>query len=239
MMKKLMGLLGAAALVLASSGATAQHLHEGDIEVSVVGGKLTVAGNHESEYGTGRQIFEGSLDTLLAGPRYRTTDPGFDSEPGTFAPADLLYFRGWGSLAFWDGDSWESSVPNGEMMVIRDSLDGELTVGTAGLSPNLDFTGFIADGGATGQIHQHLTFTLQRAVSALPAPAVGAYRVGLQLFAEGHTDSDEFYLVLNRGLGDEAFEASVMAMAVPEPETYALMAAGLALVTVVGRRARR
>lgn len=239
MMKKMIGLLSAAALVLVSGGAAAQHLHEGDIEMSIAGGKLTVAGNHESEYGTGRQIFEGSLETLLSGPRYRTTDPGFDSEPGTFAPADILYFRGWGSLAFWDGDSWESSVPNGETIVIRDSLDEELVVGTAGLSPSPDFTGAISDGGPTGQIHQHLAFTLQRAVSGLPAPAVGAYRVGLQLFAEGYTDSDEFYLVLNRGLDDEAFEASVMAMAVPEPETYALMAAGLALVTVVARRSKR
>lgn len=227
----------AGALLLCQAGAlrAQEHLHEGDIELEIEAGKLHVHGAAETAYGTGYAIFEGSFTTLLAGPRWRTTNPGFDSAAGTFQPTDMGYFSVWGTLAFWDGDSWESSVPNGEVIVIRDSLDETVTVSTTGTVSTPDFTGFISDGGATGSIHQHISFTLQTTPLGTQ-PAVGAYRIGLQITSPQYESSDPFYLVLNRGMGSEAFEESVHALAVPEPGTYAMMALGLGMVGFLARR---
>lgn len=236
MTKYLWNALGAAALVFAAGSVAAQeHLHDGDIELSIVGNKITAVGGHESEYGSGYSIFEGSLETLLGGPRWRTTDPGFDSEAGTFLETDALSFAPIGVLSFWNGSAWGS--PGAAVLTVRDSLDEVVTYSGTGTSATGDFTGFIADGGATGSIHQHLTFTLQSNPLG-SQPAQGAYRIAMQLTSPSYTSSDPFWLVFNRGLSDEDFEASVMAMAVPEPETYALMGLGLGLIGFVARRRR-
>jgi len=236
MAKAMLKFVGAAALALAAMSAGAQeHLHEGDIEMAIVGGQLVTEGAMHTEYGTGYGIFEGNLDTLLSGPRWRTTDPGFDSEPGTFGATDMIYFAPVGTLSFWDGDSWEA--PGAAVLVVRDSLDETVTYSGTGTSTTDDFVGFISDGGPTGQIHQHLTFTVQ--TSPLGGqPAVGAYRIAMQLTSPSYASSDPFWLVFNRGLGEEVFEESVHVMSVPEPETYALMALGLGFVAFVARRRR-
>ncbi len=227
----------AGALLLCQAGAlrAEEHLHEGDIELEIEAGKLHVHGAAETAFGTGYAIFEGSFTTLLGGPRWRTTDPGFDSMAGTFQPTDMVYFSAWGSLAFWDGDSWESSAPKGEVIVVRDSMDETVTISTSGTVATPAFTGFIADGGPTGSIHQHLTFFLQTA-APLSQPTIGAYRIGLQIDSPQYESSDPFYLVLNRGLASEAFEESVHALAVPEPSTYAMMGLGLGLIGFLARR---
>lgn len=236
MFKDLKRLIATVLFCLATGNVAAQHLHDGDIEMAVDGGQLVVLGAEHAEYGTGRAIFEGSLDTLLAGPRYRTTSPGFDSEPGTFGTSEVISFVGWGTLAFWDGVAWADMVPNGEKVIVRDSLDETLTFAVDGLTPSGGFTGLIDEGGATGQIHQHVAFTLE--TDPLQMPATGAYRIGLQLTSSVNDASDEFYLVLNRGMDSEAFEGAIHVMAVPEPETYGLFAAGL-LVLAAGVRRRK
>lgn len=225
--------VGAAGLAFATLSASAQSVHEGDIDVGVAGGRLVVEGALHTEYGTGYGIFEGSLDTLLAGPRWRTTDPGFTSEPGTFAPTDMLYFGPVGALSFWNGSTW--GAPGNAVLVVRDSFDETATYTGTGVSTSAAFDGFMTDGGPTGQIHQHIAFTLQTSPLGV-SPAVGAYRIAMQLTSPSYDPSDPFWLVLNRGLGAEAFEASVQVMAVPEPKTYALMALGLAFVAFVARR---
>jgi hypothetical protein len=226
----------AGALLLCQAGALrAAELHAGDIELELEAGKLHVHGAADTAFGTGYAIFEGSFTTLLSGPRWRTTNPGFDSAPGVFQPSDEGFFSVWGTLAFWDGDSWESSTPKGEVIVIRDSLDESVTVSTAGTVATPDFTGFISDGGPTGSIHQHISFTLQTA-APLSQPTMGAYRLGLQITSPQYESSDPFYLVLNRGLTTEAFEESVHALAVPEPGTYAMMGVGLGMIGFLARR---
>jgi len=227
----------AGALLLCQAGAlrAQEHLHEGDIELEIDAGKLHTHGAAETAFGTGYSIFEGTFTTLLAGPRWRTTDPGFDSAAGTFQSTDMVHFGVWGTLAFWDGDSWESSAPKGEVIVIRDSLDETVTVSTTGIIATPDFTGFISDGGPTGTIHQHISYTLQTTPLG-SQPTVGAYRIGLQITSPQYESSDPFYLVLNRGLATEAFEESVHALAVPEPGTYAMMGLGLGMIGFLARR---
>ncbi len=227
--------IGGAILALASVAVSAQSVHEGDIEVGVAGGRLVVEGAPRTEYGTGYGIFEGSLDTLLAGPRWRTTDPGFASEPGAFALADMLSFAPVGTLSFWNGSAW--GAPDRAVLVVRDSLDETATYTGTGFTTSSAFDGFISDAGSTGQIHQHIVFTLQTSPLGIAAP-VGAYRIAMQLASPSYDSSDPFWLVFNRGLAEEAFQASVQVMAVPEPKTYALMALGLAFVAFVARRRR-
>lgn len=227
--------VGAAGFAFAAVTASAQHMHEGDIELGVVGGRIVLEGAAETEFGTGFAIFEGSLDSLLAGPRWRTTDPGFDSEAGTFAPSDMVYFAPLGTLSFWNGSAWGS--PGSAVLVVRDSLDETATYTGTGVMTSAGFDGFISDGGATGSIHKHITFTLQNDPLGV-MPAVGAYRIQMALTSPSYESSDPFWLVFNRGLDEEAFEASVHIMAVPEPETYALMALGLGFVAFVARRRR-
>ncbi len=237
MAKAFLNFVGAAALALVAASAAAQeHLHEGDIEVSVVNGKLVTSGGHHTEYGTGYGIFEGDLDIRRAIPlSYRGSDPGFDSEAGTFAPSDMIYFAPIGTLGFWDGDSWES--PGSMVLIVRDSVDGTATYSGTGVTTSVGFDGFISDGGPTGSIHQHLAFTVQSNPAGVEPP-VGAYRIAMQLTSPSYTSSDPFWIVFNRGLGEEAFEESAHVMSVPEPETYALMALGLGFVSVVARRRR-
>ncbi len=227
----------AGALLLCQAGAlrAQEHLHEGDIELEIEAGKLHVHGAAETAFGTGYAIFEGSFTTALAGPRWRTTNPGFDSASGTFQSTDMVYFSAWGTLAFWDGDSWENTAPKGEVIVIRDSLDETVTVSTSGITSSEFFTGFISDGGPTGSIHQHISFTVQTTPLG-SQPTIGAYRIGLQITSPQYESSDPFYLVLNRGLSSEAFEESVHALAVPEPSTYAMMGLGLGLIGFLARR---
>ena len=234
------GLAAILAFAIASGPASAEPAHAGDIEVSVVFGALGLAGYHEVEYGTGIPIFEGALNTLLAGPRYRTTDPGFVSEEGAFQGADSFNLTPVlsSSLDFWNGVAWQDAVPRGETLTVRDSLDEDLVFTASGFSQSGGFTGFLADGGTSGTLHQHISFTLGAVPAGLPGPSVGAYRIALQLTSPQYSPSTPFYLVLNRGLATEAFEESIHAMAVPEPETWGLVALGLGLVGAAARRRR-
>jgi hypothetical protein len=230
------GLLGAATLP-----AGAADLHAGDIELSVTFGALGVGGYHELEYGTGIPIFEGALNTLLAGPsgpRWRGTNPGFDSEPGTFQVTDVVSVRpvvyGTG-LDFWNGSSWQDLMPRNETLELRDTLDETAIFDSVGFTQSADFQGAMWPE-PDGAIHQHFTFTLSDSPSGLPGPTMGAYRILLQASSPNYAPSTPFYIVFNRGLGEEQFEEAIHAMAVPEPGTYAMLGLGLGVIAMVARR---
>lgn len=230
----------AVSMAVAAGGAAAQHaLHDGDIEMAVVDGKIVLEGAEHAESGTGRLIFESDWPntSVLAGPRFAVDEPGFDSPSGTFAPDTELYFGAWGTLAFWDGDSWESVVPHNEVVNVVKFFDTQ-TVSTSGITASPGFSGLLGAAGPDGVIHEHLAFVLQNQPLG-GSIATGAYRIGLELTSPTLESSGQFYIVFNRGLSAEAFEESVHAMAVPEPETWATLAAGLGLLALVGVRQRR
>jgi hypothetical protein len=228
-MKTLMTAAAVAVALGLAGAAPAQELHEGDIEISVVGGKLTLAGGHEDLSIDGYRIFEGELGTFLSGggnPRYKGDEPGFDTEIGTFATGTSISFTGWSSLAFWNGSLWTNVVPNGEVLTVENEQEDITTFSTGSIDPaGASLLGTI-EALDNGKLHEHLDYVVDASGATLPA--IGAYRIGLYLSSNIYTRSDNFYLVLNRGMEGEAFEGAIQAMAVPEPGTWAMMGLGLA-----------
>lgn len=229
-MKKLLtGLMAAAALLpgLVQAGS----LHEGDIQLTVVGGQITLTGNH-AWHADGSPIFESDFGDFAGGP-YSTDDPGYDSLPGTFAGGTIINYAALGALQFWNGTAWSAAVPGLEYVRLSGNL-GEDTRWTVG-GVTGDATGLVGQAGGNGQLHEHLDMNVAR--SGGGAPAVGAYLIQLQLTSSSLTASTPYYMAFNRGLSVEAFEAAVEALApVPEPHTWALMATG---VFAIGLRLRQ
>jgi hypothetical protein len=225
MHKPLLGALALSAALFAAP-AWSQHLHEGDIEISVVNGKLKTSGGHTDT------IFEGDFGDFAGGP-YKTDDPGYDSEEGTFASGTIINYMALGTLKFWNGSSWSASwVPTG-VKVQLDGNQGEETFWEAG-GPSGMLTGLIGQAGPGGNIHEHLDMS----VVGTNRTEVGAYMISLKLSSTSTAlqSSDPYHIVLNRGLDEEAFEAAVMA--VPEPSTYAMLLLGLAAVGYSAKRRR-
>lgn len=219
---------------LAHSLALADADHAGDIAVSAVGGKLMTGGDHfEIHAATGFKIYEADFGDFANGT-WVTKNPGFQTQGGaTLAPGSLLSFAGLGTLGFWNGSAW-GTAPVGVTVSIEDALQAgadSLTTWTAsGVTPGV--TSYVDQIATNGTLHSHL------ALSVTPGAAAGAYAIQLQLTSDAYASSDPFYLVFNRGLSGDAFEASVEAFAapVPEPSTYALLLAGLVGVAAVARR---
>jgi hypothetical protein len=225
-------------LAVWGQSASAQHLHAGDIELKVISGALAVEGYHELQYGTGIPIFEGALNNMLSGMRWRGTNPGFDSEPGTFQVTDVVSVRpvvsGTG-LDFWNGSSWQDLMPRSETLEMEDPSDEIVTFSGVGFTQTAGFLGELFPE-PDGAIHQHFKFTLSDSPSGPPGPTTGAYRILLQASSSSYSPSTPFYVVFNRGLGDEQFEEAIHAMAVPEPGTYAMLGLGLGVIALVARR---
>jgi hypothetical protein len=231
----------AAGVALALAGtAAAQEVHEGDIEITIVGNKLTLSGGHEDLSLDGYRIFEGELGTFLSSggnPRYKGDEPGFDTENGTFVTGTNIYFSGWSNLAYWNGSAWTGTVPTGEAFTVENELEETLTFLPSAFDPTGPLLLGAIDAVDNGKLHEHVDFVVDAAGNVLPA--TGAYRIGLFLSSNNYAASDYFYLVMNRGLDEAAFEGAIQAMAVPEPGTWATMGLGLFLLGLAGARRRR
>lgn len=248
--KTLIGAIAAAAVIALTPSAHAQHTHAGDIQPGIAAGKITIGGGAETQFGTGYQIFEGSfgMPQALSGQiRWVTDDPGFDTgEPGPMQPGDNLSFRGLGGLKYWNGSNWVAASPQNEFVRVVDTSfpANQINILTSGV---MGGTGQIDVADAEGAIHQHIDFFLinnANAAADFGSPvATGAYLIELQLTtttldggAPRYLDSDPFLIAFNRGLSDEAFEASVHALAVPEPSAALMLLPALGLIAWRVRR---
>jgi hypothetical protein len=206
--------------------------HAGDIAVSETAGKLRVAGVHFETHGlTGFNIYEADFGDLASG-LWATKDPGFQTQGSDLLkPGALISFEGVGKLSFWNGSAWNAAQAGVGVSVADTLQEAKTTWTSAGVTPG--DTSYVAQVSLSGTIHDHLK------MSVTPNAAAGAYMVELKLTSDDYASSDAFYIVFNRGLSSAAFETSVEALVttpVPEPASYALMAAGLFGVLVVARR---
>ncbi|SFU58755.1 PEP-CTERM sorting domain-containing protein [Nitrosospira multiformis] len=225
----------AAVLVLASSSEVWAQTH-GDVKPSVIQGRLVV---DESNFvpvavATGYKIFEGNLGDLYGGP-LKTNGPGFVAAPGTFQSGEQLWYQAIGTLGFWNGTNW-GVAPDDVSLKLADALGSDTLITAAGVTNPL---GVIDAADSSGGIHRHLDFSV--------SDPAGSYLATFQLVSRDassnlpppYLDSDPFHIVLNRGLSDAAFEASITALTVPEPETYAMFLAGLAIMGYMARQRSR
>ena len=216
------------ALVLSLGQAQAQ-LHEGDVEMSVVSSQIVLNGHAATQFGTGFKIFEGDFGDISGGP-FRTDDPGYDSEPGTFVPGTFITYNTVGSLWHWNGGNW--GLAGAERVRLDGNLGEESIFSGTGTSG--DLTGLVGVAGNGGVVHEHLDMLVSRVGGGIPA--IGSYMFQLYLTGTNLTASDTFLMVLNRGLSEDNFEMSVQALAVPEPTTWLLWMGGLALIGAAARR---
>jgi len=212
----------------------AADLHDGDIEISVVNNQLKLSGNHVF-HADGSPVFEGDFGDFAGGP-YLTDDPGYDSENGTFLAGTVISYTALGSLKHWNGSAWQASVPGNEYVRMDGNFGEESRWTVSGLTG--DTSGLVGQAGNTGKIHEHLDLRVARVGGG--APAAGAYLVQLQLTADNaYQSSTPYYMAMNRGLTVDAFETAVGALApVPEPQTWALMMAGLVIGALALRNRR-
>jgi PEP-CTERM motif len=227
----------AAVLILASSPQVLAQTH-GDVKPSVIQDRLVIDESNSVPvaFATGYKIFEGNLGDLYGGS-LKTNDPGFVAASGTFQSGEQLWYQAISKLDFWNGTSWVAA-PDNISLKLEDALGSDTLITAAGVTNPL---GVIDAADSSGGIHRHLDFSIS---DSNPA---GSYLATLQLTSRDasgnlpspYVDSDPFHIVFNQGLGASAFEASITALTVPEPETYEMFLAGLALMGYMAKRRSR
>lgn len=183
-----------ALMTLAAAQASAQ-IHEGDIAVGVNDGVITV-GVATDGMGTitERQcVFGVALESQA-----RTTDPGFDTDTGTFASGtELAYFIG-AALRKWDGSDFDT-VPPEKVRISFGPVPGISTPDTDPIEP---LEGIFVGASTNGEWHTHYAFRLE--LHGSPATGVssdGVYLLKLELRANtaAYLPSEPYWLVISEG----------------------------------------
>jgi hypothetical protein len=192
--------------------------HAGDIALLLINSRLNTSGGTYAGPLNGR-VFEGIFPSSGL-----TDNPGFDSAAGFLGAGEKIRFDFVREVLYWNGTALTES-PRSMTVAIGSSQ--------ATLSPT-DFAGKagfeIAGGDLNGAFHQHLFFSIG---SGAPA---GLYGVVLTLGPAGTSTfgtSEPFLMAFRRNAGSLNPAAGLDAMAatlvaVPEPSTLGLAAAGVA-----------
>lgn len=178
--------------------------HEGDIGLTIVNGQITT-NLLDGERSPPSLFFSAALGEF--GIPGVGDEPGFDAEPGTFAPGSFIGFTIEAPLLRWTDDHFEPCAP--------DPLDGErMTLTYLSLSA---MTGAGAVDGISlavnpaGEWHYHFIIELLAAQGAIE-PAPGAYLLTLSLHSSDATiaASEPFWILFNHALDEESFATIAM-----------------------------
>ena len=203
-----------ALMALAGAQASAQ-IHEGDIAVGVNDGVITVG---VATDGMGRITERQCVFGVALESQARTTDPGFDSDTGTFSSGtDLAYYIG-AALRKWDGSSFDTIPPE----KVRISFGPAPGISTPDTDPVMPLEGIFV-GTSNGEWHTHYAFRLE--LNGLPATGIssdGVYLLKLDLRANtaAYLPSDPFWFVISEGASvqelDEAYAFAEAAFGCPQ-----------------------
>jgi hypothetical protein len=219
------------ALFLSAAAVQAQHVHAGDVELGMTGGVIVVDPEGLAERAANGYVLYEADFRDFAGGLFSTDDPGFVSEDDALPVGAIIRYRGLGVLQSWDGAAW-STAASGVTLGILDVLGMNTLFSSTGVT---DPVGAIAQVSTAGDIHTHIDFT----IAGEGATAAAAYLITLEIGAPDMAGySTPFYLAFNSGLDEEVFEGAVgtLLAPVPEPGTWAMLAAGLGLIGVMRRR---
>ena len=188
-------------IALATCAAIAAHahapLHTGDIGLHTDEGRvLTGAGNPGAGTFVEERIFPAVLGSSF--PNF-TSDPGFDSPPGTFPVPSSNGFNILDALWRWNGETFTTT--DGENM--RISLGPANVTTTDG--PVAGFTLSVASNGAW---HRHYSFLLQQ--RSAPSIANGVYLLQMELYNTAGTleATEPFYMLFNQNASASDVQAA-------------------------------
>lgn len=166
------------------------------------------------------------------------------ADNGTFLPGEKLSYEAVSTLKYWNGDAWEAANPRTPAIKITDSSGNITLISSANITNPFGTIGIAGlEGGINGQLAHEFDSRGHRDPG-------GAYLFELELSSRESSSSasspylhsDPFYYVFNNTLTTEDFsksiDALVLASPVPEPESYAMLLAGLALCNLMVRRRR-
>ncbi len=220
-------------------------------------GQLVVDPNNAFPFNTSRftKVVPADFGDFAGGP-HKTDDPGWVVSPGQFKAGESLWFRARGTLQYWNPTSlnWQAP-PNGERVRYFGAIPTEVflrndaaelaryeggTIWSAsGLAGPLESP--IDQAASNGSIHTHLDFCVEDATGDCTRPgnghtgkpALGAYLIEMELFANGSGGSFRptrpIQVLLNQGLKGTACAEAIGALVKRQPARPAA-AAGILIM---------
>jgi hypothetical protein len=230
---------------------------------------LGATGTLPIHYASGNLVFPTWFtDSVRQGvPTTATDNPGFQAFAGTFSRFEEIRFRALGELTTWSPVSSAWSTATGDVQVrLSGGIPDQLALDRffnptpaiiaeyAFYEAGTRFTGTGVEGpveapigviGSTGAFHDHWDWFLEGSGRTVPA----AYLVQVQIFStaqaggtDKYLDSPPFYVLFNNKLSNEQFNTALLSLTtapVPEPESWALLIAGVLLVAAQVHAKRR